>query len=294
MHSQWLEAFIAVAKHGTISHAAADVHMSQSTLSRQITALETHLGAMLLTRQARGIQLTDAGRIVYSRAAGLLDQFQQLGETLAAEQDRGPVVRLGVPPGAPKQWLADKLSALEPYSFILNESTTNEQHDLLAAGQIDIALTHDRSADAASYVVLEQPLGVAIPDESALHQSIDTTGAIPVSSLDGMKVMAHSQAAIRSSEGSLRSLAVKADANVDWIFRRFSGHADLIARFSQAEGAITTSSSGLAQSTGWSWFPLTSQAQHVDDLNIRTWINWKPGQSTSVNDCAHGFIETST
>lgn len=292
MDRQWLETFIAVAKHGSVSQATREVHMSQSTLSRHLSALEKHLGTKLLTREARGMKLTSSGKILYAHAAAILDQFHQLQESLTAERSGSMLIRLGIAPGVPKEWLLDSLTELKKYTFVLNELTTNEQHKLLDDGQLDLALTHERSPDAVSNLVLEQPLGVTIPEDSQLHAEVNNQGAISVASLDGMTIMAHSQAAMRSSEGNLKSLAAEAGADVNWVFRRFSQYGDVIARFSNAEGALTTSSSGITQLPGWSWYPLTSTSSSTEDLQVKTWINWRPGKSEMIDDCVREFLNS--
>jgi DNA-binding transcriptional LysR family regulator len=56
-----LRAFLAVAECGSLSRAAQQIGSSQPTLSRQMTALETQVGAALFERTRRGLRLTEAG-----------------------------------------------------------------------------------------------------------------------------------------------------------------------------------------------------------------------------------------
>jgi DNA-binding transcriptional LysR family regulator len=72
-----IQAFLAVVENGAVARAAEATGVSQSTLSRQIAALETELGAALFTRGARGSLLTPTG-------AALVDSAQQMN--LAAHQ----------------------------------------------------------------------------------------------------------------------------------------------------------------------------------------------------------------
>jgi len=63
MELRHLRYFVAVAEAGSLTVAAArKLHTSQPSLSRQIRDLEDEVGAQLLTRRARGIELTSAGR----------------------------------------------------------------------------------------------------------------------------------------------------------------------------------------------------------------------------------------
>ena len=61
-----LLAFEAAARHGSISRAAEELHLTQSAVSRQILHLEADLGVSLFHRVRRRVVLTDAGRI-YAR-----------------------------------------------------------------------------------------------------------------------------------------------------------------------------------------------------------------------------------
>jgi LysR family cyn operon transcriptional activator len=73
-----LRYFLEVARHEHVSRAADALHVTQSTLSHQITQLEALLGTQLFDRIGRGIQLTDAGRTFsdYARRALEVDEGQ--------------------------------------------------------------------------------------------------------------------------------------------------------------------------------------------------------------------------
>src|SRR5258706_10515426 len=87
-----LRYFVAVAEAGSLSVAAERrLHTSQPSLSRQIRDLEDEVGAQLLTRRARGIELTSAGRAFFYHAPFVLLQ----GEAAAG------AARPGAPPPPP-------------------------------------------------------------------------------------------------------------------------------------------------------------------------------------------------
>lgn len=67
-----LRYFVAVADQLHFSRAAAELHIAQPVLSRQIRALEHDLGASLFTRDRHGVALTDAGRQLLADAGPLL------------------------------------------------------------------------------------------------------------------------------------------------------------------------------------------------------------------------------
>ncbi|WP_435120994.1 LysR family transcriptional regulator [Amycolatopsis thermoflava] len=77
--------FVAVAEHGHFGRAAADLHITQPSLSRQIRGLERQLGARLLDRSPRGTRLTEAGEVFLPLAKDLLrSAARAAGRTRAA------------------------------------------------------------------------------------------------------------------------------------------------------------------------------------------------------------------
>src|ERR1700693_3770774 len=77
MELRHLRYFVAVADAGSLTVAAArKLHTSQPSLSRQIRALEDEVGAQLLTRNARGIELTPAGRAFLDHARLVLSHVE--------------------------------------------------------------------------------------------------------------------------------------------------------------------------------------------------------------------------
>src|SRR6476661_5493587 len=81
MELRHLRYFIAVAEAGSMTVAAArKLHTSQPSLSRQIRDLEDEVGAQLLRRGARGIELTQAGRAFLEHARTVLSQVEAATE----------------------------------------------------------------------------------------------------------------------------------------------------------------------------------------------------------------------
>lgn len=78
-----LECFIHVAERGSINRAAAELQVAQSAVTRQIQALETCLGATLLERSAKGVQLTAQGRRILECGQGILRMVVEIRWALA-------------------------------------------------------------------------------------------------------------------------------------------------------------------------------------------------------------------
>ncbi|MFJ4695909.1 LysR family transcriptional regulator [Streptomyces sp. NPDC088766] len=80
----------ALARHGSVSGAAAGLHITTSAVSQQMAKLEREAGQQLLAKNGRGVRLTDAGRLLADHAARILSQVELAQSDLEAQ--RGQVV----------------------------------------------------------------------------------------------------------------------------------------------------------------------------------------------------------
>jgi len=83
-----LEVFVAVARERNFTHAAHDLHLSQSAVSQQIAALEGEIGAQVFDRSRRRVALTPAGAALLEWAYRLLADSQAARRAVAAAQGR--------------------------------------------------------------------------------------------------------------------------------------------------------------------------------------------------------------
>ncbi|MBL8275532.1 LysR family transcriptional regulator [Roseateles puraquae] len=81
-----LAAFHAVARLGSVSRAAGELHLTQPAVSIQLKLLEESAGAPLLERQGRGIRLSAAGEVMADYAARILDLWREAGDEMAAQR----------------------------------------------------------------------------------------------------------------------------------------------------------------------------------------------------------------
>ncbi|KUF17040.1 LysR family transcriptional regulator [Streptomyces silvensis] len=103
----------ALARHGSVSGAAAGLHVTTSAVSQQMTKLEREVGQQLLAKNGRGVRLTDAGRLLADHAARILSQVELAQSDL--EQQRGKAVgelRIAAFPTAMRGLLPAALSSL--------------------------------------------------------------------------------------------------------------------------------------------------------------------------------------
>ncbi|SEK25446.1 LysR family transcriptional regulator [Nonomuraea pusilla] len=77
----------AVADHGTVTAAAAALHLTPSAVSQQLVALEHEVGHRLFTRDGRGVRLTAVGRIMLGHANEVLAQLERAAAEVAAYAD---------------------------------------------------------------------------------------------------------------------------------------------------------------------------------------------------------------
>lgn len=81
-----LAAFHAVVRLGSVSRAAGELHLTQPAVSIQLKLLEDSAGTPLLERQGRGVRLTEAGELMGSYAARILDLWREAGDEMAAQR----------------------------------------------------------------------------------------------------------------------------------------------------------------------------------------------------------------
>src|SRR5437016_2356805 len=74
----------AVARHGSVTAAAKELHYSQPSVTHHLTRLEAETGAQLLQRVGRGVRLTQAGQLLADRAAEIIGRIDAADAELAA------------------------------------------------------------------------------------------------------------------------------------------------------------------------------------------------------------------
>src|SRR6202048_706940 len=114
MELRHLRYFVAVAEAGSLTVAAARrLHTSQPSLSRQIRDLENEVGAQLLTRRARGIELTPAGRTFLDHARLVLSQAEAASEAARrVAHPAKPCFVMGFLTGHELTWMPEAIQIL--------------------------------------------------------------------------------------------------------------------------------------------------------------------------------------
>lgn len=170
MELRHLRYFVCVAEEQNIGRAALRLHISQPPLTRQIQALEEQLGAQLFRRTTRGVELTDAGRVLYDDARNILSMADRAAER-AHKASQGLLGRVdlsifgsGIFCAIP-QLLRRFREAYPEVNIVLHNMTKEEQLDALRHRRITLAFNRlVRPADGlVCETLLTEPLYVVLP-----------------------------------------------------------------------------------------------------------------------------------
>ncbi len=136
-----LRVFHTVAEAGSFTHAGEALNLSQSAVSRQISALEESLRAPLFHRHARGLILTEQGELLYQTAKEVFHKLSMTEAMLTERKDRprGPLT-ITTPVAFGSTWLTPRMAEFVQH---YPEITVNL---VLSEGELDLGM---RQADVA-------------------------------------------------------------------------------------------------------------------------------------------------
>jgi LysR family hca operon transcriptional activator len=170
MELRHLRYFVAVAEEGNFTHAAEKrLHTAQPSLSRQIRDLETELGAQLIIRGPREMELTAAGRVFLDHARVILRQVEAASEAARRAARPAKVAFIvGFLTGHEVEWLPKILETLsgelEKTELTIHSASSPELTQALLNGKIDVAfLRPDNAVHGLAFkVVAEEALFVLL------------------------------------------------------------------------------------------------------------------------------------
>lgn len=273
---QHFRSFVVLAETMHFGRAAAQLHLTQPPLSRQIAALEKSLGVRLLERSTRRVQLTAAGRQFLEDAKRTLDCFDQACRhaRLAEAGERGELevgfmmhAAFTVVPALARQFTARhpgvKLHLRETLPGLLPEE--------ILAGRLDVGIMFSPPPPLEgleSRLVHTEPLCLAVP---AGHKLAEAAGAVRPQALRELKFIA----APEEVSPSLRNLIL------EW-FRPagFVPEFLLEARLQQTLVSLVAESLGVAlvpESLGKSGVPGVRFLPLEQAPRIGTSVIWRTG-----------------
>lgn len=148
MDTRQLRAFIKIAELGSISRAAEALGLTQPSLSQQLLRLEDEAGLKLFERTARGVTLTDAGRMFEPHARQILEQSSRAIEELRLfKAEARTRVALAMPFSVSKMiGVALTKAAIElrpSVALRIVEAFHDPIRTLLRSGSVDLGLLYD-------------------------------------------------------------------------------------------------------------------------------------------------------
>ncbi|MGW0813980.1 LysR family transcriptional regulator [Streptomyces viridiviolaceus] len=166
-------------ERGTVTATAEALNMTPSAVSQQLTNLSRQLGVPLLRAQGRRVRLTDAARLVLRHAEAVFEQLERADAELAAyAHGEAGEVRVGAFSTAVPALVVPAVTALRAahpgVSVRVREAEAQEAYELLAAGEVDLALSLAAQAPTAAdprftrVPLLADPLDVALPGDHPL------------------------------------------------------------------------------------------------------------------------------
>ena len=176
MELRHLRYFVAVADAGSLTVAAArKLHTSQPSLSRQIRALEDEVGAQLLTRSARGIELTPAGRAFLDHARLVLSHVEAgAGAARRVAHPAKPCFVMGFLTNHELTWMPETFRILRDelpnIDVMISSQYSPPLANALVKGTIDAAFLRREKGfpELAFRHLVKEPLVVVLPSDHRL------------------------------------------------------------------------------------------------------------------------------
>jgi LysR family transcriptional regulator for metE and metH len=141
-----LRSLIALAEAGSVSRAADRVHLSQSALSHQLRALETHYGTPIVERQGQSVKLTESGELLVTLARRVMSEIEDAERTLVklVHKPSGGMLRIALECHTCFDWLMPIMHAFRSHWPDVELDLISGFHPnslaLLADGKADLVI----------------------------------------------------------------------------------------------------------------------------------------------------------
>jgi DNA-binding transcriptional LysR family regulator len=179
--------FLKIADLRSLSRAADSLDLTQSGLSRQLAALETCVGKPLFSRTGRGVELTEAGKILFDAAK---TGYAIIDEALETVREKEGVtqgnLRLATVHTLSYYFAADVVSEFMGTHPNVNLSlmgrSSPEVVELVESGKADIGFVYDAavaSPEVTSVFLFDDEMCLIVGERTAAPEAIDLTVAPP-------------------------------------------------------------------------------------------------------------------
>ena len=177
-----LKYFLAVAREENITRAAALLHLTQPTLSRQLMQLEEELGVRLFERSRHRIILTNDGMLLRRRAQELVDLAEKTVQEFRKEPELRGVISIGSGDLEGMHLLAGWLASFQTLhpqvTYQLYSGNADNTRERIEGGMLDLALLLE-PVDISKYDFIRLPVkeqwGVHVREDSPLAQKESVT-----------------------------------------------------------------------------------------------------------------------
>src|ERR1700756_1271546 len=146
-----IKIFVGVVESGRFSAGVGELGTGQPAISKQVAALEEHLGAQLLMRPSRSLSLTEAGRDFFESAVRLIADLEAAESRVGYGQaSPSGVVRISAAPAFSRLYVVPQLPAFRVrYPKVVVESLVSERTSNLVEEGIDLAIRNGALADSS-------------------------------------------------------------------------------------------------------------------------------------------------
>lgn len=175
-----LRAFLAVARGGSITAAASNIHLAQSSVTKRIATLESELGTQLFHRDRRGMSLTEAGDRFLVRAERIEREYHNGLEEIAVISSAGlSELKVGAGPVFHLNWVAglfaDLLERFPDLKLDLKTEHRESMGKLLSSGALDVYLGILAEDEKDPYIVTKHVTqiehGIVLREDDPISQT---------------------------------------------------------------------------------------------------------------------------
>ncbi|MDB5578969.1 MAG: hypothetical protein JWR80_4145 [Bradyrhizobium sp.] len=241
-----VQIFVRVVESGSFTAVARELGVGQPAISKQLAALEAHLGGQLIRRSTRTLSLTEAGRDFYESSVRLLEDFEAATSRVSSGQTTPKgLVRVMTSPTFGRLYITPHLNEFfARYPDISIELLiSNAQTSLIESG-VDVAIRSGALQDSSHIVkklALSSILTVATPaylqkhgvpvhpKDLVEHQTlaIILQGSVApwnFENQDGIGIVHHPQSGFRTNDAEQLRIAVLAHLGIAngpaWLFSK--------------------------------------------------------------------------
>lgn len=146
METELLREYLVIADELNFTHAAKRLHATQSTLSKHVAVLEKEFGEPLFKRGRRGMELTEAGSVLYRRAAAITDLIDGTRAEIAHLRKNLSVRVVGILQNGDVMGLLSRVArvarATDTATLSLLPTSLVSATAMVAAGEADVVIDH--------------------------------------------------------------------------------------------------------------------------------------------------------